>query len=181
MGAPVCLRNPVVCNCECPLIGALAHEIRTRTDQHEKARKVLLPQASRFSRRYIAVDTLLPSSGAASLIVMTLVAFTVRLVTVAFLYPEHLAPGRNPYEFAYEVGRVARSIALAQQAVTHDLFASTRRIPKHEASLPRLAVRYNPSDGHLLWLRGRVFRERPILFFLRACHCRSRHPDPGAG
>jgi serine/threonine protein kinase len=38
----------------------------------------------------------------------------------------------------------------------------------YEASLPRLAVRYNPSDGHLLRMRGRIFRERPLLFFMRA-------------
>ena len=25
--------------------------------------------------------------------------------------------------------------------------------------------------GHLLRLRGRMFRERPLLFFMRACHC----------
>jgi hypothetical protein len=53
--------------------------------------------------------------------------------------------------------------------------------PAHEASLSRRGVRYNPSDGQLLRMRGCIFRERPFLFFMRACHRHGRNPDPGAG
>jgi 4-amino-4-deoxy-L-arabinose transferase-like glycosyltransferase len=55
---------------------------------------------------------------------MTFVAFAVRLVAVTFLYPERMAPGRDHYEFAYEVGRVARSIALGQ-GISNPLFGDT--------------------------------------------------------
>lgn len=36
----------------------------------------------------------------------------MRLVVVAFVYPDFLAPGREHWEFAFEVGKIARSIVL---------------------------------------------------------------------
>lgn len=40
-----------------------------------------------------------------------LVALVVRLVVVAFVYQDFLQPGRDHWEFGYEMGRVARSVA----------------------------------------------------------------------
>jgi len=45
---------------------------------------------------------------------MVLVALAIRLVVVAFVYPYWLNPKRDHYEFGYEPGRVARSLALGQ-------------------------------------------------------------------
>ena len=45
---------------------------------------------------------------------MMLVAFALRLAVVAFLYPEQLDPARDHWKFAYETGRIARSIALGK-------------------------------------------------------------------
>lgn len=42
---------------------------------------------------------------------MVLVALFIRLAVVAFLYPDQLNPDRDHWVFAYETGRVARSIA----------------------------------------------------------------------
>ncbi len=42
---------------------------------------------------------------------MIAVGLVVRLVVMMFLYQERLNPGRDHYEFAYEYGRVARSLA----------------------------------------------------------------------
>jgi hypothetical protein len=39
-----------------------------------------------------------------------LVAFSLRLIVVAFVYKGFLDPGRDHWEFGYEIGRVARSI-----------------------------------------------------------------------
>jgi hypothetical protein len=36
-------------------------------------------------------------------------------------------------------------------------------------------------NGHLLRLRGCIFRKRPLLFFMRARRFHSRHPDCRAG
>ena len=47
-----------------------------------------------------------------SLICIVLIAFAVRLVVVYFVYPDWLNPKRDYYEFGYEPGRVARSLAL---------------------------------------------------------------------
>jgi 4-amino-4-deoxy-L-arabinose transferase-like glycosyltransferase len=45
---------------------------------------------------------------------MVLAALTLRLVVMAFLLPEQLDPFRDHWRFAYETGRVARSIAQGQ-------------------------------------------------------------------
>lgn len=45
---------------------------------------------------------------------MVLVALAIRLVVVCFVYPYWLNPKRDYYEFGYEPGRVARSLALGQ-------------------------------------------------------------------
>ncbi len=45
---------------------------------------------------------------------MVLVGLAIRLVVVAFAYPLQLVPGLDHQEFGYEVGKVARSIALGQ-------------------------------------------------------------------
>jgi 4-amino-4-deoxy-L-arabinose transferase-like glycosyltransferase len=43
-----------------------------------------------------------------------LTGWSVRLILVALVYKGFLAPARDHWEFAYEIGRVARSIALGQ-------------------------------------------------------------------
>jgi hypothetical protein len=43
-----------------------------------------------------------------------LMGWSVRLVLVALVYKGFLAPARDHWEFAYEIGRVARSIALGR-------------------------------------------------------------------
>lgn len=40
-----------------------------------------------------------------------LVALAIRFAVVAFVYPDFLVPGRNHWEFGYEIGKVADSIA----------------------------------------------------------------------
>src|ERR1700674_1174249 len=45
-----------------------------------------------------------------STLCMVLVALTIRLVVVGFLYQEQLDPDRDHWPFSYENGRVARSI-----------------------------------------------------------------------
>lgn len=42
---------------------------------------------------------------------MVLIALTLRLAVVAFLYPERLNPDRDHWRFAGETGRIARSVA----------------------------------------------------------------------
>ncbi len=42
---------------------------------------------------------------------MVITALLVRLVTMLFMYPDHLDPKRNHWRFAWEMGMVARSIA----------------------------------------------------------------------
>lgn len=46
-----------------------------------------------------------------SLVLAVLAALVVRLIVVAFVYQGFLDPGRDHWEFGYEVGMVARSIA----------------------------------------------------------------------
>lgn len=46
-----------------------------------------------------------------SLIRIILIAFAVRLVVLAFLYPPRLSPDRDHYAFAFETGRIAQAIA----------------------------------------------------------------------
>jgi hypothetical protein len=50
-----------------------------------------------------------------SLISAIVVAFALRMVVVLFVYRSFLAPGRDHWEFGYEIGRVARSIAADHQ------------------------------------------------------------------
>jgi hypothetical protein len=50
-----------------------------------------------------------------SLISAIVVAFALRMVVVLFVYRGYLAPGRDHWEFGYEIGRVARSIAADRQ------------------------------------------------------------------
>lgn len=47
-------------------------------------------------------------------VLMVLVALVARLAVAGFLYPEQLDPYRDHWRFAYETGRVARSIAQGQ-------------------------------------------------------------------
>ncbi len=46
-----------------------------------------------------------------SLVLAVLAAFVVRLIVVAFVYRGFLDPGRDHWEFGFEVGMIARSIA----------------------------------------------------------------------
>ncbi len=55
---------------------------------------------------------------------IVLAALAVRLVVIAFLYPEQLAAGRDHWPFAYETGRIARSIATGQ-GFSSPLFENT--------------------------------------------------------
>ncbi len=50
-------------------------------------------------------------SGSRSLFWIVLAALAVRLVVMAFLYSEQLDPARDHWKFAYETGRIARSLA----------------------------------------------------------------------
>jgi hypothetical protein len=45
------------------------------------------------------------------LILAVLIAFALRLLVVAFVYQDFLAPGRDHWEFGYELGKIAYSIA----------------------------------------------------------------------
>jgi 4-amino-4-deoxy-L-arabinose transferase-like glycosyltransferase len=60
----------------------------------------------------------------ASLALMVLAGLAVRLVVMGFLYPEQLEPGRDHWKFAYETGRLARSI-LQGKGVANPLFEET--------------------------------------------------------
>jgi 4-amino-4-deoxy-L-arabinose transferase-like glycosyltransferase len=55
---------------------------------------------------------------------MVLTALGIRLVVMLFLYPDQLAPGRDHWNFAYETGRIARSIVLGQ-GFSNPLFSNT--------------------------------------------------------
>jgi 4-amino-4-deoxy-L-arabinose transferase-like glycosyltransferase len=55
---------------------------------------------------------------------MVLVALAVRLAVMGFLYPEQLDPARDHWRFAYENGRLARSIAQGH-GFSSPLFADT--------------------------------------------------------
>jgi 4-amino-4-deoxy-L-arabinose transferase-like glycosyltransferase len=55
---------------------------------------------------------------------MVLAALALRLAAMAFLYPEHLNPARDHWEFAYETGRVAQSIAYGH-GVGNPIFGNT--------------------------------------------------------
>lgn len=55
---------------------------------------------------------------------MVLVALALRLVVVGFVYPYWLNPKRDYYEFGYEPGRVARSLALGQ-GISNPLHGTT--------------------------------------------------------
>jgi len=58
------------------------------------------------------------------LLVPVLVAFILRLAVIAFLYQEQLDPARDHWRFAYETGRIARSIALGR-GFSSPLFGDT--------------------------------------------------------
>jgi 4-amino-4-deoxy-L-arabinose transferase-like glycosyltransferase len=53
-----------------------------------------------------------------------LMGWSVRLIIVALVYKGFLDPARDHWEFAYEIGRVARSIALGQ-GFSHPYWANT--------------------------------------------------------
>ncbi|MBV8476414.1 MAG: glycosyltransferase family 39 protein [Acidobacteria bacterium] len=55
-----------------------------------------------------------PNSEFCLLFCATLAALTVRLVVMAFLYSEQLDPAGDHWKFAYETGRIARSLATGQ-------------------------------------------------------------------
>jgi len=55
---------------------------------------------------------------------MVLVALTIRLTVMLFLYSEQLDPSRDHWSFAYETGRIARSIAVGQ-GFSNPLFSNT--------------------------------------------------------
>jgi len=61
-----------------------------------------------------ARDPASPYPRVAPYVFMILAALAVRLAAVAFLYPEQLDPFRDHWRFAYETGRVARSLAQGQ-------------------------------------------------------------------
>src|SRR5215813_1360554 len=55
---------------------------------------------------------------------VVLVALVLRLVVMAFLYTEQLDPARDHWKFAYETGRIARSLATGR-GFSSPLFADT--------------------------------------------------------
>lgn len=58
------------------------------------------------------------------LVLIVAVALTLRLVVMAFLYPEQLDPARDHWKFGYETGRIARSI-VEGKGFSSPLFAET--------------------------------------------------------
>ena len=69
----------------------------------------------------------LPETGRfpkSSLIWMILTALAIRLVVMVFLLPEQLDPSRDHWHFAYETGRIARSI-VEGRGFSSPLFAET--------------------------------------------------------
>ncbi len=59
-----------------------------------------------------------------SLPFIVLVAFAVRLIAVALVYPDQLNPRRDHWPFGYETGRIARSIA-SGEGFANPLFEKT--------------------------------------------------------
>jgi 4-amino-4-deoxy-L-arabinose transferase-like glycosyltransferase len=59
-----------------------------------------------------------------SLPFIVLVAFAVRLIVVAVVYPDQLDPRRDHWPFGYETGRIARSIA-SEEGFANPLFEKT--------------------------------------------------------
>jgi hypothetical protein len=55
---------------------------------------------------------------------MFAIAFALRLVVMAYLYPLQISPGRDHWDFGYETGRIARSIATGR-GFGSPLFADT--------------------------------------------------------
>jgi hypothetical protein len=55
---------------------------------------------------------------------MVLLALALRLIVMAFLYPEQLDPTLDHWKFGYETGRVARSIVQGQ-GVANPLYTNT--------------------------------------------------------
>ena len=55
---------------------------------------------------------------------IVLMALAIRLVVVGFVYPSWVNPKRDYYEFGYEPGRVARSLALGQ-GISNPLHGTT--------------------------------------------------------
>ena len=58
------------------------------------------------------------------LVLMVLLALALRLIVMAFLYPEQLDPTLDHWRFGYETGRVARSIVQGQ-GVANPLYTDT--------------------------------------------------------
>ena len=83
----------------------------------------LRTQASFLSRRAAFANFAKPNH-VAPYVLATLVGFAVRLVVMAFVYQERMAPERDHYEFAYEVGRVAGAIA-SGRGFSDPLFGQT--------------------------------------------------------
>ena len=55
---------------------------------------------------------------------MVLAALGIRLVVMAFLYPEQLSPKLDHWKFGYETGRVARAIVRGQ-GMANPLYTDT--------------------------------------------------------
>jgi hypothetical protein len=58
------------------------------------------------------------------LVLIVAVALTLRLVVMAFLYPEQLSPERDHWMFGYETGRIARSL-VEGKGFSNPLFGDT--------------------------------------------------------
>ena len=61
---------------------------------------------------------------ARELVFIVAVALALRLIVMAFLYPEQLSPERDHWKFGYETGRIARSI-VDGKGFSNPLFADT--------------------------------------------------------
>ena len=83
-----------------PLTGAAGDPGRPRQIEANKPRELQL------SQRLVRLRAFLRSP-----ICMALVALTLRLIVMGFLYPAQLNPERDHWRFSYENGRLARSIA----------------------------------------------------------------------
>jgi Dolichyl-phosphate-mannose-protein mannosyltransferase len=61
---------------------------------------------------------------ARELVLIVAVALALRLVVMAFLYPEQLSPERDHWKFGYETGRIARSL-VEGKGFSNPLFGDT--------------------------------------------------------
>src|SRR5882672_4491065 len=111
-----------------------------------------------------------------STLCMVLVALAIRLIVMGFLYQEQLDPDRDHWRFAYENGRLARSIAEGR-GLSSPLFGDTGVsawmtpiYPYFVAGVFKLFGIYSTTSAFVLLLLQAVisaFTCLPIYFFAK--------------